>query len=148
MTEVLIATDSAAIYAELAAVVDGPGTTVRWVRTGHEVRTSIDARPVDLAILDNQIGAMGGIAAALDLRLEADAGRLEPCKVLLVLDRRPDVFLARRSGVDGWLLKPLDPMRVRRAVRTILAGGAWHDDTYQPVPVAVPFGDDDVDRPA
>ena len=140
VTEVLIATDSAAIFDELAAVVDGPGTQVRWVRSGHDVRRSVDESPVDLVILDNQIGAMGGIAVALDLRLEIDASRLEPCKVVLVLDRRADVFLARRSGVDGWLLKPLDPIRVRRAVRAVLGGGVWHDDTYQPSPVAVPFG--------
>ena len=148
VTEVLIATDSEAVYQQLAAVVAAPGTRVRWVRSGYEVRPSIDVAPVDLAILDNQIGAMGGIAVALDLRLEHDAGRLEPCKVLLVLDRRPDVFLARRSGVEGWLLKPLDPIRTRRAVRTILDGGTWHDDSYQPEPVAVPFGDHEVDEPA
>ena len=80
------------------------------------MRDSLNARPADLAIVDSQIGTMGGIAVALDLRLEADAGRLEPCPVLLVLDRRPDVFMARRSGAEGWILKPLDPIRLGKAV--------------------------------
>ena len=66
---------------------------------------------------------MGGIAVALDLRLEADAGRLDPRPVLLVLDRRADVFMARRSGAEGWILKPLDPIRLRKAVAALLAGG-------------------------
>ena len=81
-----------------------------------------EPRPADLAIVDIQIGTMGGIAVALDLRLEADAGRLEPGPVLLVLDRRPDVFMARRSGAEGWILKPLDPIRLRKAVAALLAG--------------------------
>jgi DNA-binding NarL/FixJ family response regulator len=83
---------------------------------------------------------MGGVAVALDIRLEADAGRLISAPVLLLLDRRADVFLARRSGVEGWLLKPLDPRRIRRAVAAVAGGGIFHDTTYLPQPVAVPLG--------
>jgi DNA-binding response OmpR family regulator len=136
--DILIATDAASVYDDIRAVVAGPDTTVRWVRSGPGVRDAMNARPADLAILDMQIGTMGGIAIALDLRLEADAGRLEPRPVLVVLDRRPDVFLARRSGVEGWLLKPLDPIRIRRAVQALLGGGIWHDPTLLPDPVLVP----------
>jgi len=70
-----------------------------------------------------QIGTMGGIGVHFDIRLEIDAGRLEPFPTLLLLDRRPDVFLARRSGVTGWLLKPLDPIRLRRATTALLGVG-------------------------
>lgn len=143
--EILIATDADAVFDEVSAVIAGPDVVIRRVRTGPDVRESINARPVDLAIVDMQIGTMGGIAVALDLHLEADAGRLTPTRVLLLLDRRADVFLARRSGVEGWLLKPLDPRRVRRAVAALLAGGVYHDATYLPQPVAVPLGGGAVD---
>ncbi|MCU4186220.1 hypothetical protein K6U06_17780 [Acidiferrimicrobium sp. IK] len=139
MPDVLIATDADSVYEDLWAVLGGPGTTVRWVRNGADVRPALAAQPADLAIVDMQVGAMGGVAVALDVRLEQDAGRLDPCAVLLVLDRRADVFLARRSGVAGWLIKPLDPIRIRRAVAAILAGGTWEDDSYIPDPVAAPF---------
>ena len=33
----------------------------------------------------------------------------------MLLDRRADVYLARRSGAEGWLIKPLDPLRLKRA---------------------------------
>ncbi|MDG6970464.1 MAG: DNA-directed RNA polymerase subunit K [Nitrososphaerota archaeon] len=79
----------------------------------------------------------GPIQTAM-LELEADAGRLEPRPVLLLLDRRADVFLARRSGIKGWLVRPLDPIRLRRAAAALLSGGTWHDDSYLPSPVAVP----------
>jgi CheY-like chemotaxis protein len=136
--EIVVATDSLSVFDQINSVVGGPGTTVRWIRSGLAVREELNARPADLAIVDMQIGTMGGVAVALDLRLEADAGRLDRCPVLLVLDRRADVFLARRSGAEGWILKPLDPIRMRRAVSALLAAGKWHDASFAPDPVAVP----------
>jgi hypothetical protein len=43
----------------------------------------------------------------------------------VLLDRRPDLHLARRSGAEGWLIKPLDPLRLRRAVLAVAGGGTW-----------------------
>jgi DNA-binding response OmpR family regulator len=136
--EILIATDATSVYQDLSSVLAAPGINIRWLRSGHEVRAELDREPADLAIVDMQIGTMGGIAVALDIRLEADAGRMLPCPVLLTLDRRPDVFLARRAGVAGWLLKPLDPIRVRKAVAALLDGATWYDTSYAPDPVAIP----------
>ena len=136
--EIVIAADDQSVYDDIASVLEEPGTSVRWVRRGEAVRDEVNRRPADLVIADMQIGTMGGIAVALDLKLEADAGRLDPCPVLLVLDRRPDVFMARRSAAEGWLIKPLDPIRLRTAVRALLAGGSWHDASFTPQPSAVP----------
>ncbi len=138
MPEILIATDAASVYHALSSVLAGPSTEIRWVTGGRDVRPELDRRPADLAVVDMQIGTMGGVAVAMDLRLETDAGRLRACPVLLTLDRRADVFLARRAGVAGWLLKPLDPIRVRRAAAALLEGGTWHDQSYAPIPMAVP----------
>ena len=138
MPEILIAADAQNVFDDIRSVVEDPETTVRWVRSGEAVREEMNRKPADLVIADMQIGTMGGIAVALDLKLEADAGRVEPRPVLLVLDRRPDVFMARRSGAEGWLLKPLDPIRLRTAVAALLAGGTWHDASFLPSPVAVP----------
>jgi DNA-binding response OmpR family regulator len=136
--EILIAADAQSVFDEVRSVVEEPQTSMRWVRRGEDVRESVNLRPADLVIADMQIGTMGGIAIALDLKLEADAGRLENVPVLLLLDRRPDVFLARRSGAEGWVMKPLDPIRLRTAVAALLAGGTWHDASFTPHPVAVP----------
>ena len=73
-------------------------------------------------VLDLQIGNMGGIATCLHLRHEAGADRLPEVPVLMLLDRDADVFLARRSGADGWLVKPLDAFSLRTAATAILDG--------------------------
>ncbi len=93
--------------------------------------------PPDLVILDLQIGNMGGMAVCLDLRLEEGKDRIDRLPVLMLLDRRADVFLARRADVQGWLVKPLDPIRIRRAVQALLADGTWYDPTQRPDPVNV-----------
>jgi DNA-binding response OmpR family regulator len=58
----------------------------------------------------------------------------------MLLDRRPDVVLARRSGAEGWLVKPIDPLRLRRAVSALLDDGTFADDSFTPVPVLVGAG--------
>ena len=45
----------------------------------------------------------------------------------MLLDRFADVHLSRRSGADGWLVKPLDPLRIRRAVRAVTSGGTYRE---------------------
>jgi DNA-binding response OmpR family regulator len=123
--DVLVATDAEYIFDEVAAALGEPGTTVRWVRSGYDVLPAVVERQPDLAVLDLSIGNMGGMATSLQLRLEEGAGRIPRVAVLMVLDRRADVFLARRSQADGWLVKPLDPIRLRKAADVILAGGTY-----------------------
>jgi DNA-binding response OmpR family regulator len=122
MTEVLIATDADAVFAEVEAALVDESTSVVRVRTGQAVAGVVADSTPDLVILDLQIGNMGGIAACLHLRHEAGAGRLPDVPVLMLLDRQADVFLAKRSGADGWIVKPLDAFSLRRAATAILQG--------------------------
>ena len=122
MTEVLIATDADAVFAEVEAALVDESTSVVRVRTGQAVAGVVADSTPDLVILDLQIGNMGGIAACLHLRHEAGAERLPNVPVLMLLDRQADVFLAKRSGADGWIVKPLDAFSLRRAATAILQG--------------------------
>ena len=107
-------------------------------RSGKAVRGAVAAAstPIDVAVLDLQIGTMGGMAVTLDLRLEESGGRLPHVPVVMLLDRTADVFLAQRSAADGWLIKPLDAIRLRRALRTVLAGGQFTEGVPGDQPVA------------
>ena len=125
MPIVLIATDTDAVADEVDAAIADERTTVVRVRHGAEVAAAVEAHEPDLVVLDLQIGSMGGMAVAMDIRAEADMGRLPDASILMLLDREADIFLARRSDADGWVVKPLDSFRLRRAARALLAG-----DTY------------------
>jgi DNA-binding response OmpR family regulator len=124
---VLLATDADWIADDVDAALADDDLEVLRIRTGAEVvATTRDLDP-DLVVLDLQIGNMGGMAACMALHLEEGAGRLDPVPVMMLLDRPHDVFLAKRSQADGWITKPLDPFRLRRAAEALLAGGEWHD---------------------
>jgi hypothetical protein len=45
----------------------------------------------------------------------------------MLLDRDADVFLARRSDADGWMIKPIDAFRLRKAATALFDGGTYHE---------------------
>jgi CheY-like chemotaxis protein len=137
---ILVASDAPTLRREIEAVISGPDVTVTSVTTGPGVIASVTEGEPDLVIVDMQMGNMGGMAVCLELRLQESYDALVHIPVLMLLDRRPDVFLARRSGAEGWLVKPIDPLRLRRAVRVLLDGGTFADESYTPVPVLVGAG--------
>jgi DNA-binding response OmpR family regulator len=121
---------------EVVSAIFDPTTNVRELTRGKEVRAAVDETTPDLVVIDQQVGKMGGMATCMDLRLEESGGRLPHVPVLVLLDRRADVFLARRAGADGWIVKPLDSIRLAKAVQTLLGGGIYQDEAYRPLTVS------------
>ena len=133
---VLLAADANWLVDDLVAALSDEDTSFTVCSEGREVSKQIAKRTkeggsFDIAIVDLQIGSMGGIAVAMALRLDASAGNAPDIPIVVLLDRVADVHLAKRSGANGWLVKPLDPLRIRRAVRTVLAGGT-HTEGLKP----------------
>jgi DNA-binding response OmpR family regulator len=122
--DVLLATDADWIHDDVEAALGGDHVVVR-VRRGADVPGEVLRLTPALVVLDLQIGNMGGMATCMALRLDAGAGRLPQVPILMLLDRKDDVFLARRSEADGWMVKPLDAFRLRRAATALLTGGTW-----------------------
>ena len=132
---VLIASDNDAVADEVDAAIADEDTTVLRVHAGVDVHDAVDVHQPDMVVLDLQIGNMGGMAVASHLRAEAQMGRLPDTSILMLLDREADTFLARRSDADGWLVKPLDSFRLRRAARALLAGESYAEpSTVETVP--------------
>ena len=102
----------------------GPGQEVVEVMRGQDVRDTFAEIDPDLVVLDLQIGNMGGVAVAIDLRNEESGGRAPRARILLLLDRRDDAFIARRADVDLTLVKPVDAGILRRAAAPLLADAA------------------------
>ncbi len=127
---VLIAADAPWVHEEVGSALPADAT-VRNLINGAAVRTAVSEETPDLVILDSQISNMGAMAVTYDLRNEESGGRLPHVPVLILLDRPSDVFLAQQCKAEGYLVKPLDPLRVRRATAALLAGGTFLDKVIQ-----------------
>jgi DNA-binding response OmpR family regulator len=124
VTTILVAADARWVRDQVRAAFVAPGQRVVEVTRGQDVRDAFAAEDPDLVILDLQIGNMGGVATAIDLRLEESADRLERATILLLLDREADRFIAKRADADGVLVKPVDAGTLRRAAKRLLADAA------------------------
>lgn len=131
MSTILLAADVDWLYEDIHATLAGRTTAVHRVHSGPDVLPAIEADPPELVILDLQIGNQGGMATCMELRLEQDMGRIPDMPILMLLDRDDDIFLAKRAASDGWLIKPIEPFRLRRAVRTLLDGGTYFQERRQ-----------------
>jgi DNA-binding response OmpR family regulator len=122
--KVLVAADAEWVRKQVQAAFIAPGQEVVAVTRGQDVRATFAEHEPDLVILDMQIGNMGGIAVAIDLRLEESAGRLDRATILLLLDRVADGFVAERADADATLVKPVDAGTLRRTAKRLLADAA------------------------
>jgi CheY-like chemotaxis protein len=127
VSDVLIATDADWIHADVDAALADGSTKVLRVRSGREVAAAVREHKPALVVLDLQIGNMGGVATYLFLEQEMEARRLPAAPVLLLLDRPADVPMARRVDVDGWLIKPHDSLRLRKAAEALMAWDTYHE---------------------
>jgi CheY-like chemotaxis protein len=121
VTTILVAADAKWVRDLVKSACAGRGQWVVEVARGQQVRDLVGKERPDLVVLDMQIGNMGGVAVAIDLRLEGAAGRIPDTSILLLLDREADRFLAKRADADAQLVKPVDPGTLRRTVEELLA---------------------------
>jgi DNA-binding response OmpR family regulator len=121
---ILVGTDADYTLADVTAALGGPDVSFTVCRNGRDVSGVVKQRTPDLVVVDLQIGSMGGMAVTMSLRLDESSGALPHVRVLMLLDRQADVHLAKRCAADGYLVKPLNPLSLKRAARAILAAPA------------------------
>lgn len=71
----------------------------------------------DLVVADEIASGAGGFAVAKDL-----LGAAEPFRgsIVLILARAQDEWLARWSGADAWMTKPVDPFALADTVAELM----------------------------
>jgi DNA-binding response OmpR family regulator len=134
---ILLATDADWIVDEVTAALGGPETSFTVVRNGNLVSKVVADRSPDLVITDLQVGTMGGFAITLALHHDESAGVLPHVPVVMLLDRDADVYVAQRSMAEAWLIKPLDALRLRRAMTAALAGETYHEGVPTPPTIEI-----------
>lgn len=70
------------------------------------LRLALERRP-QVVIADEIASRAGAFALAKDLRQEGFPGA-----IVILLERRQDVWLARWSGADAWFVRPVDPFEL------------------------------------
>lgn len=73
----------------------------------------------DAVIVDMQVANMGGMAVIRAIR-QATVDRHRP-RLVLLLDRIADRFIAKRSGADAAVIKPINSADLRRALDSVAA---------------------------
>ncbi len=72
------------------------------------------AADADAVVVDMQVANMGGMAVIRDIRQSTTSGRRP--RLVLLLDRSADSFLAGRAGADASVAKPINATELRSAL--------------------------------
>jgi len=114
MSRVLIVTDEPWVRNEVhAALSIGTNQLVDHADPSTAAGVT-DNGSVDVAVVDLQVASMGGFAVTRSIRDTAN-----PVPVVLLLDRKADVFLAGRAGASAWVTKPFTASALRAAVTDV-----------------------------
>jgi CheY-like chemotaxis protein len=77
-------------------------------------------RSPDAVVVASSLGQMGGFAVSRELKTLAETGQVPEPKVVVLLEREADAWLAAWSRCDAWLTKPVDPNEVAYLVQELV----------------------------
>lgn len=129
MARVLVVADATHVRDDVVGALARRGVEAIVTDDPRRVLALVDEHEPDIVICDSQVSSMGVVAVCRELRGAAGTGDVDPVGFVALLDRRPDVFLARRAGADAWLVKPFEPAALRWTVDVLLGPGVWNEES-------------------
>jgi DNA-binding response OmpR family regulator len=114
MSTVLAVTDSEWVVNEIRSALGVGGWDLELLSDPHQTMAAIEELAPDVVVADLQIGSMGGMAVIREIRAGFE-DRDRP-RLVMLLDREADGFLAKRAGADAWVIKPFEASRLREAL--------------------------------
>ena len=119
---VLVVEDNVSNFVLIARMLGYLGIHCEWKTSGYEVVEYADNMPrLDLILMDIRLPYEDGYTALKKIRSSARL-KATPVVVVTALASQDQMNLARQSGFDGFLGKPLDPDRFPDQIQRILAG--------------------------
>lgn len=116
---ILVAAQAPWIREQISGGLSSKEVEVFCVSEGSQVRDALVELEPDVLIADMQSGNMGGVAVAIDARMEAEEDRCKDVAIILLLDREADRLLAERANVDATMIKPVDVFLLEKLVREL-----------------------------
>lgn len=114
MPKALLVADATWVVNEVTAALSLGDWEIEQLSDPREAATVAGELQPDAVIVDMQVSSMGGMAVVRGIRQEFD-GRTRP-RLVLLLDRSADKFIARRAGADAYALKPIGASELREAL--------------------------------
>lgn len=105
----------------LLAGLGAPDREVLLVADGENVITLAESRHIDVVIVGSSLGHMGGFAVSRELKMLAENGAIVAPKLIVLLERQADSWLANWARCDAYLVKPVDVVELERLVVELVA---------------------------
>lgn len=115
MARVMVVADDAWVENDVRAALTDPGTVISAVSDPRQAVEAAASEGADLAVVDLQVGSMGGMAVVRALRSAMATEEIGRLRTVMLLDRSADRFLARRAGADESVIKPFSAQELRAA---------------------------------
>jgi DNA-binding response OmpR family regulator len=86
------------------------------VSDGNQALAVAEASHPDLAVVEVGVTPYGAFGLARDIK----AAPVQSCPVIIVLERPQDEWLARWSGADAMVNRPIDPFQLATVARRLV----------------------------
>lgn len=114
MSRALLIADVGWVVNDVLATLPQGVWEVEVLDDPHQAASKVVELDPDVVIIDLQVKSMGGMAVVRQIR--AELGEARAPRMVLLLDRTVDGFLAKRAGADAWVVKPFEAHRLREAL--------------------------------
>jgi DNA-binding response OmpR family regulator len=114
MPTALVVADGSWVTNEVRSALSLGSWQIEEIDDPRRVTDRLEESRVDAVIIDMQVGSKGGMAVVRSIRQATDP--TDRPRMVLLLDRSADEFLARRAGADAAVLKPFDAPELRQAL--------------------------------
>jgi DNA-binding response OmpR family regulator len=122
MSSILLVADADWVRNDVEAALLDPAATLTVESNPRAAAALVRSEGFEWAIVDMQVGSMGGMAIVRMLRSAIDSGETADMGIVLLLDRDADRFLAGRAGADVSLVKPFTAQELRTCLTASAIG--------------------------
>jgi PAS domain S-box-containing protein len=122
---ILLAEDNAVNQRLAVRILEKKGHAVEVAGNGREALDALGRQGFDLVLMDVQMPEMGGFEATARIRAgEQGTGRHLPIIAMTARAMKGDRERCLRSGMDGYIAKPIQPRELFQTIDTIMTGSA------------------------
>jgi two-component system sensor histidine kinase/response regulator len=119
---ILLAEDNRVNQTMAIRLLENRGHTVVLAETGRAVLAAVEKQTFDLVLMDVQMPEMDGLEATMVIRQkEKSSGKHLPIVAMTANAMKGDKEHCLRSGMDGYLAKPLSVKELFRVIEALPA---------------------------